>query len=139
MLRSSKLGDSYAAAWQEWADSVASEPQRRRSARIEVRTTPGDRALIYRAVTESDMDLTQFVVSNLTIAAYYLSTRNPPPLATSMPTSSPKSSPRPQTNCTLCSSRRTFSERSEDDLGGAVCPISREDQGVGLVLLMRRG
>ena len=48
---------------------MTSEPQRRRSARIEVRTTPEDRALIDRAVAESDMDLTQFVVSNLTIAA----------------------------------------------------------------------
>ena len=50
--------------------AMTSEPQRRRSARIEVRTTPEDRALIDRAVTESDMDLTQFVVSNLTIAAH---------------------------------------------------------------------
>jgi uncharacterized protein (DUF1778 family) len=48
---------------------MTSEPQRKRSARIEVRTTPEDRDLIDRAVAESDMDLTQFVVSNLTVAA----------------------------------------------------------------------
>lgn len=34
-----------------------------------MRTTPEDRDLIDRAVAESDMDLTQFVVSNLTVAA----------------------------------------------------------------------
>lgn len=48
---------------------MTSEPQRKRSARIEVRTTPEDRDLIDRAVAESDTDLTQFVVSNLTVAA----------------------------------------------------------------------
>jgi uncharacterized protein (DUF1778 family) len=49
--------------------TMTSEPQRRRSARIEVRATPADRDLIDRAVAESNMDLTEFVVSNLTVAA----------------------------------------------------------------------
>jgi uncharacterized protein (DUF1778 family) len=34
-----------------------------------VRTTPEDRALIDRAVAESGTDLTDFVVSNLTVAS----------------------------------------------------------------------
>jgi uncharacterized protein (DUF1778 family) len=49
--------------------TMPSEPQRKRSARIEVRTTPEERDLIDRAVAESDLDLTHFVVSNLTTAA----------------------------------------------------------------------
>ena len=49
--------------------TMTSEPQRRRSARIEVRATSADRDLIDRAVAESNMDLTEFVVSNLTVAA----------------------------------------------------------------------
>ncbi len=48
---------------------MTSEPQRKRSARIEVRTTPEDRDLIDRAVAASGADLTEFVVSNLTVAA----------------------------------------------------------------------
>jgi uncharacterized protein (DUF1778 family) len=40
-----------------------------RSSRIEVRTTPADRALIDRAVAASGTDLTTFVVTNLTDAA----------------------------------------------------------------------
>jgi len=44
-------------------------PQRKRNARIEVRTTTEDRELIDRAVAASETDLTQFVVSNLTVAA----------------------------------------------------------------------
>lgn len=40
-----------------------------RSERLEVRTTPDDRALIDRAAAVSDMDLTEFVVANLTVAA----------------------------------------------------------------------
>ncbi len=44
-------------------------PQRKRNARIEVRTTAEDRELIDRAVAASETDLTQFVVSNLTVAA----------------------------------------------------------------------
>ena len=48
---------------------MTSGPQRRRSARMEIRTTPEDRELIDRAVAASDTDLTQFVVSNLTVAA----------------------------------------------------------------------
>jgi uncharacterized protein (DUF1778 family) len=42
---------------------------RTRSARLEVRTTPEDRALIDRAVAVADSDLTDFVVTNLRIAA----------------------------------------------------------------------
>ncbi len=49
---------------------MASEPRRKRSARIEIRTTPEDRELIDRAVAASETDLTQFVVSNLTVAAH---------------------------------------------------------------------
>lgn len=40
-----------------------------RTSRIEVRTTPHDRALIDRAVAASGTDLTTFVVTNLTDAA----------------------------------------------------------------------
>jgi uncharacterized protein (DUF1778 family) len=43
--------------------------KRTRSERLEVRTTPEDRALIDRAVAASDTDLTGFVVANLTVAA----------------------------------------------------------------------
>lgn len=42
---------------------------RAKSARIEVRATPEDRALIDRAVVASDSDLTDFVVGNLRVAA----------------------------------------------------------------------
>jgi uncharacterized protein (DUF1778 family) len=49
---------------------MTGEPRRIRSARIEVRTTPQDRELIDRAVAESGTDLTQFVVSNLSVAAH---------------------------------------------------------------------
>jgi uncharacterized protein (DUF1778 family) len=48
---------------------MATATQRRRSERIEVRTTPEDRLLIDRAVAASGTDLTEFVVSNLTTAA----------------------------------------------------------------------
>jgi uncharacterized protein (DUF1778 family) len=41
----------------------------RRSERLEVRTTPQDRELIDRAAAASGVDLTEFVVSNLTVAA----------------------------------------------------------------------
>lgn len=41
----------------------------RRSERLEVRTTPQERALIDRAVAACGVDLTEFVVSNLTVAA----------------------------------------------------------------------
>ncbi len=50
--------------------AMTSGPQRKRSARMEIRTTPEDRELIDRAVAASEMDLTQFVVSNLTVAAH---------------------------------------------------------------------
>ena len=43
--------------------------KRRRSERLEVRTTPEERALIDTAVEASQMDLTEFVVANLTVAA----------------------------------------------------------------------
>jgi uncharacterized protein (DUF1778 family) len=43
--------------------------KRTRSERLEVRTTPEERALIDRAVAVSDSDLTDFVVTNLRIAA----------------------------------------------------------------------
>lgn len=42
---------------------------RTRSERLEVRTTKDERALIDRAVAEQGTDLTQFVVTNLTVAA----------------------------------------------------------------------
>jgi uncharacterized protein (DUF1778 family) len=40
-----------------------------RSERLEVRTTKDERALIDRAVAEQGTDLTEFVISNLTVAA----------------------------------------------------------------------
>ena len=43
--------------------------KRTRSERLEVRTTPEERALIDRAVAVTDSDLTDFVVTNLRIAA----------------------------------------------------------------------
>ncbi len=42
---------------------------RLRSERLEVRTTKDERALIDRAVAEQGCDLTEFVISNLTVAA----------------------------------------------------------------------
>jgi len=48
---------------------MAADTRRTRSERLEVRTTPEDRALIDSAVAASDTDLTEFVVSNLTVAA----------------------------------------------------------------------
>jgi len=42
---------------------------RTRSQRLEVRTTKDERALIDRAVAEQGTDLTDFVISNLTVAA----------------------------------------------------------------------
>jgi uncharacterized protein (DUF1778 family) len=42
---------------------------RTRSERLEVRTTKGERSLIDRAAAEQGTDLTEFVVSNLTVAA----------------------------------------------------------------------
>lgn len=44
--------------------------KRNRSERIEVRATPGDRALIDKAVAASGTDLTEFVLANLTAAAH---------------------------------------------------------------------
>jgi uncharacterized protein (DUF1778 family) len=48
---------------------VTTTTRRTRSERLEVRTTPEDRALIDRAVAVTDSDLTDFVVTNLRIAA----------------------------------------------------------------------
>jgi uncharacterized protein (DUF1778 family) len=48
---------------------MATATRRARSERLEVRTTPEDRALIDRAVAASDTDLTEFVVANLRVAA----------------------------------------------------------------------
>lgn len=48
---------------------MTAEAKRRRSERLEVRTTPEDRALIDRAVAASETDLTEFVVTNLAVAA----------------------------------------------------------------------
>lgn len=48
---------------------IATNVRRARSERLEVRTTPEDRALIDRAVAASHTDLTEFVVANLTVAA----------------------------------------------------------------------
>ena len=42
---------------------------RSRSERLEVRTTKDERVLIDRAVAEQGTDLTEFVISNLTVAA----------------------------------------------------------------------
>ena len=42
---------------------------RLRRERLEVRTTKDERALIDRAVAEQGTDLTEFVISNLTVAA----------------------------------------------------------------------
>lgn len=48
---------------------MATEAKRRRSERLEVRTTPEDRALIDSAVEACDTDLTEFVIANLTVVA----------------------------------------------------------------------
>jgi uncharacterized protein (DUF1778 family) len=48
---------------------MSAETKRRRSERLEVRTTPEERSVIDRAVAATGSDLTEFVVSNLTIAA----------------------------------------------------------------------
>ena len=49
---------------------MATPTKRSRSERIEVRTTPEDRALIDSAVAASGTGLTEFVVTNLTMAAH---------------------------------------------------------------------
>jgi uncharacterized protein (DUF1778 family) len=48
---------------------MATQTPRRRSERLEVRTTPEERSLINRAVEASGSGLTEFVVDNLTLAA----------------------------------------------------------------------
>ena len=49
---------------------MTTEVNRKRSERLEVRTTPEDRALIDRAVEASGTGLTEFVVSSLTVTAH---------------------------------------------------------------------
>lgn len=48
---------------------MTSQARRARRERLEVRTTPEDRALIDRAVAASGTDLTNFVVTSLTVAS----------------------------------------------------------------------
>lgn len=48
---------------------MPTKTKRARSERLEVRTTPEDRALINRAVAASGTDLTDFVITNLTTAS----------------------------------------------------------------------
>lgn len=48
---------------------MTTEAKRARSERLEVRTTPEDRALINRAVAASGTDLTDFVITSLTTAS----------------------------------------------------------------------
>ncbi len=48
---------------------MATTETRRRSRRLELRTTPDERDLIDRAVAVSDSDLTEFVVANAVEAA----------------------------------------------------------------------
>jgi uncharacterized protein (DUF1778 family) len=48
---------------------MSTDAKRTRSERLEVRTTPEDRALIDRAVAVSGTDLTDFVVTNLMVAS----------------------------------------------------------------------
>ena len=48
---------------------MAKTETRRRSRRLELRTTPDERELIDRAVEASDTDLTEFVVTNAVVAA----------------------------------------------------------------------
>lgn len=51
------------------SDGMASVESRRRSRRLELRTTPAERDLIERAVAVTETDLTDFVVSNAVDAA----------------------------------------------------------------------
>ena len=44
-------------------------PKRHRNRRLEVRTTPEEREIIDRAVKAAGIDLTTFVITNLTVAA----------------------------------------------------------------------
>ncbi len=44
-------------------------PKRRRSRRLEVRTTPEEREIIDRAVKAAGIDLTTFVITSLTVSA----------------------------------------------------------------------
>ena len=48
---------------------MATAESRRRSRRLELRTTPDERELIDRAVAATDTDLTEFVVANAVEAA----------------------------------------------------------------------
>lgn len=48
---------------------MATQTQRTKSERLEIRTTVEDRALIDRAIAATGTDLTEFVTSSLTVAA----------------------------------------------------------------------
>lgn len=48
---------------------MATTEARRRSRRLELRTTPDERALLDRAVAATETDLTEFVVTNAVTAA----------------------------------------------------------------------
>jgi uncharacterized protein (DUF1778 family) len=48
---------------------MATATKRTRSERLEVRITPDDRALIDRAIAFTEFDLTEFVITNLRLAA----------------------------------------------------------------------
>src|SRR5690606_9964553 len=58
-----------AVQWSDTIRKVEAMVKRVRSERLEVRTTPEDRALIDKAVAASGTDLTDFVVTNLTVAS----------------------------------------------------------------------
>ena len=48
---------------------MATTESRRRSRRLELRTTPAERELLDRAIAVADVDLTEFVVANAVEAA----------------------------------------------------------------------
>jgi uncharacterized protein (DUF1778 family) len=62
-------GWPYTGRTQTRDDAMATTESRRRSRRLELRTTPDERDLIDRAVAASDTDVTDFVVSNAVEAA----------------------------------------------------------------------
>lgn len=52
-----------------WGGAMSATEERRRSRRLELRTTPGERDLIDRAVAVTETGLTEFVVTNAVEAA----------------------------------------------------------------------
>ena len=54
---------------EEVTGTMAPRTERRRSERLEVRTTPAERASVNRAVAATGTDLNDFAVTNLTTAA----------------------------------------------------------------------